>query len=498
MLQLTVELASIIAIHDMIDHIVAIPSWGLNMKMIQEQKNYTEITSKGTVIVETMNDDSCTSKHKEVITTNGTLFKDTTPSKNNKTHPDIIIIEHQQKEIALQIFKGSHLHVCNTKCYKTQLKNILICMGFPAKEKIVKDNSIVDQISSQSLLFLQMNTDSITSEILTRICKLQRKITMLTFNNFQLLGASLIDTYQGNLLMQTAEEGVVIQCQRKVAWAIKTEGRCCKNLPINTTTNTNKNIYLQPINRIISNDCLEIECNEDFPQSFAMTTEKNVCQYVTGPKICDRGLTLELDKPTKLITLSQSQSNSGSTDLTLMDNIKRLVYQSMGRALFSTNLMSILTTNDDNCGDQPECDQVTWFPEAIRKELGRQILSNIWFFMMHNPIGQVLNILAVSWSIVTIFRGVLNFLFRIRAFWRKGHLTSKSYLGMLISILLEFDASLNPLTTTRAELRQKISSLDLRLGRAEDLIHQLVQTIEVMRGQEENEETNNLMPMNYS
>ena len=498
MLQLTVELASIIAIHDMIDHIVAIPSWGLNMKMIQEQKNYTEITSKGTVIVETMNDDSCTSKHKEVITTNGTLFKDTTPSKNNKTHPDIIIIEHQQKEIALQIFKGSHLHVCNTKCYKTQLKNILICMGFPAKEKIVKDNSIVDQISSQSLLFLQMNTDSITSEILTRICKLQRKITMLTFNNFQLLGASLIDTYQGNLLMQTAEEGVVIQCQRKVAWAIKTEGRCCKNLPINTTTNTNKNIYLQPINRIISNDCLEIECNEDFPQSFAMTTEKNVCQYVTGPKICDRGLTLELDKPTKLITLSQSQSNSGSTDLTLMDNIKRLVYQSMGRALFSTNLMSILTTNDDNCGDQPECDQVTWFPEAIRKELGRQILSNIWFFMMHNPIGQVLNILAVSWSIITIFRGVLNFLFRIRAFWRKGHLTSKSYLGMLISILLEFDASLNPLTTTRAELRQKISSLDLRLGRAEDLIHQLVQTIEVMRGQEENEETNNLMPMNYS
>ena len=105
-------------------------------------------------------------------------------------------LDQKSKIVAFSLL--GEILICEHACYRTQIKDIAVCLEKTAEDSLMFTNqmriqsTLYDQVqaklSSNSLQYLQLTVDSTASGILHQICKLKRKSIYKSFQTFETSG----------------------------------------------------------------------------------------------------------------------------------------------------------------------------------------------------------------------------------------------------------------------------------------------------------------------
>ena len=97
----------------------------------------------------------------------------------------------------------------------------------------------------------------------------------MSFRDFSTLGLLAMDYQWGTISLQRGEAGAFFLCPLVPAEPLTQHSNCCEEMPVNTSQTINgqkvyQTKYLQPITRILLDDCTPTQCSDELPVQFVL------------------------------------------------------------------------------------------------------------------------------------------------------------------------------------------------------------------------------------
>ena len=120
--------------------------------------------------------------------------------------------------------------------------------------------------------------------------------------------------------MQRGKERLIFLCRlTDTTPSPNTGGQCFNELPVIVKAEEgNKNMYVKPMNRILTTAPTVVACNDLLPVKFFLDKNSAICQGSNGLYICNSSSIIDPGKgleKAKLETLTESESKPGTTTL---------------------------------------------------------------------------------------------------------------------------------------------------------------------------------------
>ena len=253
--------------------------------------------------------------------------------------------------------------------------------------------------------------------------------------------------------------------------------------------------YLSPTSRILTDQATPTFCSDKFPVKFRISKKLSICQFGPGDglKACVSTDSLDpRDGLDKYILATLSKEESTGPKYEMKNQLSKLLVSFITSVNFHQSLSKTVAYNSFVCKDSLLCRDAFFLNAQSRQELNRQNL-NFMGKLLSNWLYQALSLVSNLWVLYSLFIGLISFVLRFKAV-----ISRRKYGGILqliFTFFVEFEAALNPLSLSKAKLKQQqrkttleIDDLKNRLFLLETRYHSLSSNIHGNIDQVENEE----------
>ena len=280
---------------------------------------------------------------------------------------------------------------------------------------------------------------------------------------------------KGIFTMQLGETFVLFQCdQTEVSIQRLPKQHCTNELPVIVHTSEGpRERFLSPNTRILIDEPSPTFCSRKFPVKFRVSSKLSLCQYGDGGGVSPCESTEALDPKdglSKHILKTLNKQQSVGPKYQTRSQLSKLLINLIAASNFHRSLGRTVSYNALLCEGSLLCENAFFLTPRARQELNRQSL-NYLEKLFNNTFYQVLSLISNIWVLYSIGMGLTCFIVRFSAILKRRRYGG--FFVLLLNFLIELEHAMNPLSLSKAKIKQRQRSTLLELDAIKNRLYLL-------------------------